>query len=293
MNYVLKNEFYEATFSARGAEMISLKNSEGFELLWQNNTGKGWADHAPLLFPFCGRLKDNTFFYQNKPYPMGLHGFASKTEFELAESSDSKITFVLNSNEETKAIFPFDFSFFVTYSFDADKIKLTVNVKNTGESELPFVFGWHPGFVLPTDKGQDIEDYAIKFDNKKEVTWVHFYNDYSIPSDLVPYEVKNSEYKLCEEEIYKYDTMIFLDTGTSVKLKADGYPFELSMSWSENLPVLCIWKAANHDSKFICIEPWTHMSARGENNNVLEYRPMNRLLPGESESYEYNIKFSF
>ena len=273
--------------------MISLKNAKGEELLWQNNTGKGWSDHAPILFPFCGRFKDNTFFYKDKAYPMGIHGFASKTEFDVTGKSDVEISFTLISNETTREIYPFDFKFSVTYRFSEDKITLNVKVTNTGDEVLPYAFGWHPGFVLPTKDGQDIEDYAIKFEDKKEVTWVHFYSDYTRPSDLVPYPTPNSEYKLCEEEIYKYDTMIFLDAGNKVKLSADGHPFELDFSWSENLPVLCIWKAPSNDAKFVCIEPWTHRTARGEKSNHLECRPMNRLEKGKSDSYEYTLRFKF
>ena len=58
MNYTLKNELYEMTVSTLGAEMVSLKSKSGRELLWQNTLGEGWSNHAPLLFPFCGRLKD-------------------------------------------------------------------------------------------------------------------------------------------------------------------------------------------------------------------------------------------
>lgn len=293
MNYTLKNDFYEITFSTLGAEMISLKACDGRELLWQNTLGSGWSNHAPLLFPFCGRLKDAQYFYRGEAYPMQIHGFASRWEFELGEKSDEKIVFLLSSDEKTREIYPFDFKFTAAYTLSGDKITLTVNVENTGSEILPYVFGWHPGFVLPCELGQDIEDYAIKFENKKEVTRVYFTSDLSVPARLVPYPIKNSEYKLNEEDIYSHDTVIFRDAGNKIRLAADGYPYELSMEWTENLPVLCIWKIPRNEAKFVCIEPWTHTTARGDGCNDIEVRPMNRLGIGETDTYQYTLKFSF
>ncbi len=293
MNYVLKNEYYTLTFAARGAEMISLKNAAGRELLWQNNTGKGWSDHAPILFPLCGGIKNSEAIYKGVSYPMKQHGFAPRSEFRPVEVTESKIVFELTENEETLAQYPFNFKLTVAYELLGDKISLAATVENTGAEVLPYSFGWHPGFMLPCEDGQDIEDYAVKFDNKKEVTWVHFYSDFDRPNDYIPYPTPKSEYKLCEEEIYKNDTMIFLGAGNKVTLKADGHPYELSLSWTENIPVLCLWKSASHDYKFICIEPWTHDTIRGERSNHLEEREAHRLNPGEKEDFEYTLSFKF
>lgn len=292
MNYTLKNSFYEITVSSLGAELISIKSASGRELLWQNNLGEGWANHAPLLFPFCGRQKDEEYFYKGKSFPMKIHGFAMRQEFELYEKDGEKLVLLLRSDEKTREIYPFDFSFFAEYALSGDKITLSVRIENTGNEVMPYMFGWHPGFALPTEAGQDIGDYTVKFDGKEEVTRVHFTRDLSVPARLLPFATPNSEYKLDEEDIYSHDTVVLRDTGSSVRLKADGYPYELSMSWSETLPVLCIWKMPRNDAKFVCIEPWTHTTARGEGCNDIEVRPMNRLECGKADTYEYTLKFT-
>ena len=293
MLYALKNDYYELKISSKGAEIISILNADKKELLWQNPTNKDWSDHAPILFPICGNIKDKIAIYKGKAYPMTLHGFASKSEFFASEVSESKITLTLKSDDNTKAQYPFDFKLTVTYSLESDKITFGATVENTGEEILPYSFGWHPGFNLFCDKGQDIEDYSVKFDNKKEITWVNFHSNFDTPNDYIPYATKNSEYKLCEKEIYEHDTMVFRGAGNSVKLTADGYPFMLDMAWTENLPVLCLWKSENHEAKFICIEPWTHDTIRGEISNHWEARDAHRLNTGEKEYFEYTLKFKF
>jgi len=292
MIYTLKNDFYTLSVDTLGAELISIKSALGRELLWQNTSGSGWSSHAPLLFPFCGRLKDEQFLYKGQAYPMKIHGFASRVGFSLVENTDSRLVFLLESDEETKKIYPFDFRFFATYTLDKDKIILSVRIENTGDKVMPYVFGWHPGFMLPTEDGQDINDYSVKFDNKSEITRVLFTKDLTVPGTLVSYPTPKSEYKLCEEEIYKHDTMVFRDAGYGVRLTADGHPYELKMTWSDNLPVLCIWKMPRNEAKYICIEPWTHTTARGEGCNDIEVRPMNRLECGGCDTYEYTLKFT-
>ena len=293
MIQIIKNEYYEAKISTYGAEMISLKSSNGTELLWQNPDGKYWSDHAPVLFPLCGAIKDKKAFYKGKSYDIMMHGFAMRSEFSVAEKKDSEVTLVLNANEETKKAYPFDFTLTLNYRLDGNKVIFSATVKNDDKEILPYSFGWHPGFNLPCDEKTDIEDYAVKFDNKNEVTWVRFYFDFDTPNEYLPYKTPNSEYKFCEEEIYKYDTMIFKDTGSKITLAADGRPFSLDMTWTDNLPVLCLWKSEHNDAKFICIEPWTHDTLRGEKSNHWEERDAHRLNPGESEKFEYTLKFSF
>ena len=53
-NHTLRADGITATILAHGAELCSLKNADGLELLWQ--AGPQWPRHAPLLCPFAFRL---------------------------------------------------------------------------------------------------------------------------------------------------------------------------------------------------------------------------------------------
>ena len=57
MQATIQNEFLSLTVDTHGAEAVSLKNAAGEELLWQADPAV-WKRHAPILFPWTGKLKD-------------------------------------------------------------------------------------------------------------------------------------------------------------------------------------------------------------------------------------------
>ena len=78
----------EIESSKHGAELTSIK-LDGIERLHQANNvldenGKPyWGRHAPILFPFVGRVIGGVYRIGDKEYPMKTqHGFARDKEFE-------------------------------------------------------------------------------------------------------------------------------------------------------------------------------------------------------------------
>ena len=84
--------------------------------------------------------------------------------------------------------------------------------------------------------------------------------------------------------------MIFTGHNNTVKLLAEGHPYELCLTFSENLPYLCIWKDEFNAAKYICLEPWSAVPNDGVTEENFETRNMQRLLPGDSETYIYTLK---
>ena len=87
MNHTLFNDSISASVSAAGAELVSLKNAQGLELLWQ--AGPVWPRHAPILFPIVGRLKNDVLRHRGKLYPLTQHGFARDRKFTWSERTTS------------------------------------------------------------------------------------------------------------------------------------------------------------------------------------------------------------
>ena len=105
--YELKNDVISISMDSHGAELKSLKKLDtGKEYMWCGDA-KYWGRTSPVLFPFVGGLKDKEYRTKGKAYPMNQHGFARDMEFELFSQSENEIWFILKSNEETLAKYPY------------------------------------------------------------------------------------------------------------------------------------------------------------------------------------------
>ena len=106
MQATIHNEFLTLTVDTHGAEAVSLKNAAGEEMLWQADPAI-WKRHAPILFPWTGKLTGGTFTANGKTYKGGQHGFARDMEHTLLRAEGIE--------EETFGI--------ITKSFEAEKFK--------------------------------------------------------------------------------------------------------------------------------------------------------------------------
>ena len=289
--YTIKNEYYSITVSNKGAELISVKGADGFEYIWQQSEEKFWGDHAPLLFPVCGRILDSKYTYREKEYAMSTHGFARDFEFAVASKEGGHITMTLSSNEATRKIYPFDFTLVANYELRGKDIIFTFTVTNKSNEDMPYMFGWHPGFTLPCADGVDIESFKLQLSVDK-VNWYPLQNGPFVCPEGREYPLTDGAYRLCEEEIYKNDTLIFTGHKNNLTMTADGSSYKLDFSWSENMPYLCVWKDEFNEAKFVCLEPWSDVPADGVTPENFDTRKMSRLSKGKSESYTFKLRFN-
>ena len=58
MEYIIENELIKVTVTTWGAQVKSvIHKADGVEHMWQADPAV-WGYHAPILFPWTGRLKD-------------------------------------------------------------------------------------------------------------------------------------------------------------------------------------------------------------------------------------------
>ena len=286
MIYTLKNSTLAVEIDSLGAQLTSVKNNGEYEFIWN---GAEWRGHAPLLFPVCGRLLDGKFTSRGRQYEMKSHGFAKLTEFVASDISDTSITFTLTANDETRAIYPFDFSLTAKYTLEDNRLDAVFTVSNEGKHVMPYMFGWHPGFTLGGNK--EIGSFYVDFGSKKSLVRYSLQNGAFINPFYSTYPLKAGKYYLNEEEIYANDTMIFRDTNGTVRLAGGAQKHSITLSFSDNLPYFCIWKAPSNTARFICLEPWSDLPADGETPENFDSRQMSRLSAGKSESYRYSVIF--
>ena len=58
----LKSEQLRVQFNSFGGALSSIKDAEGLEYLWQGDPTY-WSGQAPVLFPICGSLREDTAVY--------------------------------------------------------------------------------------------------------------------------------------------------------------------------------------------------------------------------------------
>ncbi|TIV13975.1 MAG: aldose 1-epimerase family protein, partial [Mesorhizobium sp.] len=157
----LNAEGISATIVGQGAELVSLRDGDGTELLWQ--AGPAWRRHSPVLFPIVGRLKGDQLRHRGQTYPMTQHGFARDRRFAWAEQGPTSCTLVLSDNAETRTHYPFAFRLAIGYELTSRQLGVTFEITNTGDEPLPASIGAHPAFNWPLLPELPKEAYRLTF----------------------------------------------------------------------------------------------------------------------------------
>lgn len=129
----------------------------------------GRAD-AQCCSPSSARLSGGQARIGGKTYRMGVHGFASTQLFSVQQRSAERVSLLLESIADTRAAYPFDFRLALEYRAQPNGVDVSMIVHNTGDSEMPFAIGLHPGFRWPFD-GASPAGHTIVFEQPEE-PWV-------------------------------------------------------------------------------------------------------------------------
>ena len=257
----LKNEQLSVVVSEKGAELQSIKDASGKEYLWQADP-KYWNRRSPILFPIVCSVNDETYRVDGKEYHLPRHGFARDSEFKLIAQSPRKVTFVLESSEATKKVYPY------------------------------FQIGGHPAFNIPEMKPGESQCGRIRLDNEEPMDALHSYLDGSHDMDEVPFveaenglmEFSNNTWRNDSIKIHK------CQLHRAELLNKAGEP-EVTVTF--RTPVIAFWSPYDKQAPFVCIEPWYGIGdPRGFKGEFKDKPLMNHLLPGASfmSKYEITIK---
>lgn len=285
-NMILKNTFLTATFSTKGAELISLKTDTEKELIWQADP-KFWNKSSPILFPIVGGLKNNRYSYEEKFYELNRHGFARDLEFTVAYHFDEEICFELKSTEDTKTLYPFDFILHIIYSLIDNELLCTYKVINPSKEVLYFSIGAHPAFALGETK-EDFEKYTL-----------HFYEDIELECQMLDnglignetrtIVLKNKALPLTYDIFYE-DALVIKNLKSSklfIRNQADTSEIEFSF---DDFPYFGIWSAK--DANFICLEPWCGIAdSINHNHDLTEKEGIVALASHQMFERNWKIKY--
>lgn len=237
----IQNDHMTVRIAPRGAELQSI-SCGGQEILWQGDPAV-WEGRSPLLFPIVGRLKEDKLKYNGREYFLQKHGFGQILDYKLVENTGDKAVFLLESDENTKKSYPFDFALTVTYTLDGSVLTVAYQVKNTGAGEMYFSIGGHPAFSCKMgDKlvFEQAETAPRLMMNEDSYIW-----------EKRPF-LHDSREITVTETLFEEDALIFENLKSrQVTLQTEGY--DVCVIYGD-APNLGIW--AKPGAPYVCIEPW-------------------------------------
>ena len=82
-----------------------------------------WDYHAPVLFPWTGRIKNKTFTKDGVLFKADIHGFIRDEQFVCTEQSATSARFQKNSDDSTRRRFPYDFCFTQNFTLNGNTLR--------------------------------------------------------------------------------------------------------------------------------------------------------------------------
>jgi galactose mutarotase-like enzyme len=282
--HVLSNGTLSATVKADGAELCSLRDATGEEMLWQ--AAPVWPRHAPVLFPIVGRLKNDTLHHDGRSYRLTQHGFARDRRFAWLNRRATTCRLVLHEDAETRAVYPFAVRLEIAFTLDDDALETSFTVANPGREVLPASLGAHPGFVWPLVEGLDKAAHVLEFASPETAPVQRLQNGLLKP-EPEPTPITGQTLAL-DPALFAADAVILPEPASNaVRYTAPGAP-AVEVAW-EGFRQLGIWSRAGGD--FLCIEPWHGMSSPAGFDGEFREKPGLMLIPpGERRTLSMRIR---
>ena len=289
MLHEIRNRELSVVINDRGAELWSVRrNGEEAEYLWQGDPAY-WEDRSPLMFPFCGRVQDDTYTCGGRTYSMGCHGFAQGEAFAAERLGEDAVAMTLRSSEETKKVYPFDFSLTVTYRLVGTGLSVSMRVENTGGETLPFMVGMHPGFFVPMGAGE-FEDWFLEFGEEREPLQLEISPDGFQTGRKEPYPLEKGRILRLNHGLFDIDGIFLEGAARSVTLRSERSERFVRVSYPD-CPYVGFWHCAG-PAPYLCIEPWSGMpSVEGESEDLSVKADLWRLAPGETKDTGIELIF--
>ena len=277
MQYILENETLKIEVSDIGGELRSLcKKATGREYMFDANP-EWWDNTSPVCFPVCGRFHNDKCTVDGKDYDLMIHGFVRRNPMKCVHVTNSSVTHMRASDDETRAIYPFNFEFYITHEIIGSKVKVTYRVVNKDEKPLPFQVGAHPAFAIKL--GDKINLYG-----KENLSYKN------LVEKLIPEESREVGRQIAiEKGLFAGNALFF----TERQLYAAGLEDEngefIRVSFT-GFPTCVFWSPDG--APFTCIEPWFGCDDKvGTDDNFRNRYCMNTVdVGGEFEiSYYINV----
>lgn len=282
----LTGERLSATINPFGAELTSLRDAEGRELMSDGDPAF-WTGRAPLLFPIVGRLNGDVYRYEGKEYALPQHGFARRQAFTVFDSGPGLVVLRLTANDETRAVYPFSFTLDAEFAIQDATLTIGVTVINRGPHAMPVSFGFHPAFAWPLPYGAPREAHKILFETEQPQPIR------AVAGGLIAPELRSTRVEgrrlALDDALFAADALIW--DRTSNRSLRYGPPEGPALEISYDAPQLGIWTKPG--ARFLCVEPWWgHADPEGFDGDIWQKPGIRRFDPGEVQTFTMKVTLS-
>ena len=291
MEYILENEYLKVTVTTWGAQLKSvIRKCDNVEHMWLADKSH-WGYHAPILFPYCGKVKDGMIEARGQHFEnLPPHGFARIGEHTLLQHTENTVVLELRDSEATHAMWPYAFRLISTYTLEADRVHHTLTVLNADQEPVSFGIGYHPAFTIPFDDRHTAADYEFRFDTPQSPLCLN-----CMPTGLFQgntyYLAYNTDTIAIDENLFANDShcMVGLSAKTlGVYEKGTGRGVVCDIS---AFPYTLIWSKPGMP-RFVCIEPWHSLPSAQHGDHKWEHKATAATIaPGESWSTTLSMTF--
>lgn len=287
MDYTLSNASLTAAVRTLGGELVSLRDREGAEYIWQGDPAF-WSGQNPVLFPIVGSLRDGRVDVDGQTCEMGRHGFARRSEFTLTDQASDFAVLELRESRSTLAQFPRPFVLQVRHQLLENGFSTTFAVENPGPEPLPFCIGAHTAIRCPLLPGERFEDYELVFDQPEDADSLLLNAQGLIRDGGKEPMLRGGKVTLDYEVFGRLDTLIFQGLRSqTVALRHKETGRGVSLDFRE-FPMIAFWTKPG--APFLCMEPWHGCAAyTGESGRFQDKPHVITLAPGEKKELAYTF----
>lgn len=210
----------------------------------------------PILFPICGNLPDNTYTHNGNQYTLKQHGFARELPWQVSDQATNDLaalTLVLNSNEQTRGVYPFDFEIVFIYKIKGNTLEIQQRYTNHSSDPMPFSTGLHPYFFTSNKTELEFEIPASQYQDQ-------------ITKEVQPY---SGTFDWNREEL---DIAFRPISDTSASATETGRRLNITLNYSDIYSTLVFWTIKGKD--YYCLEPWSApRNALNTGENLINLAP--------------------
>ena len=193
----------------------------------------------PILFPICGNLPDNTYTIHNQEYQLKQHGFARDLPWEVIDQEIQEcasITLRLDSNNQTKQLYPFDFEVIFIYQLKGNTLEIRQSYTNKSAESMPFSTGLHPYFATLDKTQLEFQIPSTEYQDQRNKTIHPFTGSFDYESDEIDVAFRDL-------------------TDVSASVTDRSRKLYLHLSYDNAYTRVVFWTVKGKD--FYCLEPWT------------------------------------